>query len=97
VMLLARVSRLLADRCVDGISANTDRMRHYAEASSAIVTPLNRVLGYEKAATIAKAAIAQGISIRQAVIDGGYVDRGDITQAQLDELLDVRDMTRRPS
>ncbi|HWU31969.1 MAG TPA: class II fumarate hydratase, partial [Marmoricola sp.] len=78
ISLLANVTRLLADRCVDGITANPDRMRHYAEASSAIVTPLNRVLGYEKAAAIAKAAIAQEISIRQAVLDGGYVERGEV-------------------
>ena len=96
ISLLANVSTLLADRCVTGISANPDRLRHFAEASAAIVTPLNRVLGYEKSAAIAKAAVAQGISIRQAVLDGGYVDRGEITEAQLDELLDVHRMTLRP-
>lgn len=96
VSLLANVTTLLADRCIDGITANPDRLRHYAEASTAIVTPLNRVLGYEKAAAIAKVAVAQGISIRQAVIDGGYVERGEISEPQLDELLDVHKMTVRP-
>ena len=96
ISLLSNVTTLLADRCIAGITANPDRMRHFAEASAAIVTPLNRVLGYEKAAAIAKAAVAQGISIRQAVLDGGYVDRGEITEAQLDDLLDVRGMTVRP-
>jgi len=97
ISLLSNVTTLLADRCIAGVTANAGRMRHYAEASAAIVTPLNRVLGYEKAAAIAKAAVAQGISIRQAVIDGGYVDRGEITEAALDELLDVHGMTVRPS
>ncbi|MGN6722378.1 MAG: class II fumarate hydratase [Marmoricola sp.] len=96
ISLLANVVKLLADRCIAGITANPDRLRHFAESSAAIVTPLNRVLGYEKAAAIAKAAVANGISIRQAVIDGGYVERGEITDAQLDELLDVRKMTVRP-
>ena len=96
ISLLAKVTRLLADRCIDGITANRDHMRHNAEASSAIVTPLNRVLGYEKAAAIAKAAIAQGISIRQAVLDGGYVERGEVTEAQLDDLLNVKKMTNPP-
>jgi len=96
ISLLSNVVTLLADRCIAGITANPDRLRHFAEASAAIVTPLNRVLGYEKAAAIAKAAVAKGISIRQAVLDGGYIDRGEITEAQLDELLDVRKMTVRP-
>lgn len=94
IALLANTTRLLADRCIDGIVARPARLREFAEASAAIVTPLNRVLGYEKAAAIAKAAVAQGISIRQAVIDGGYVERGEITEAQLDESLDVQKMTR---
>lgn len=96
VSLLAKVTTLLADRCITGTTANPERLRHHAEASAAIVTPLNRVLGYEKAAAIAKTAVAQGISIRQAVLDGGYVDRGELTETQLDELLDVYSMTVRP-
>ena len=96
IALLANVARLLADRCISGITANADRMRQFAESSAAIVTPLNRVLGYEKAAAIAKAAVKNGISIRQAVLDGGYVERGEITETQLDELLDVHRMTVRP-
>ncbi|MGN6162458.1 MAG: class II fumarate hydratase, partial [Marmoricola sp.] len=52
ISLLANVTTLLADRCIAGITANEERSRHYAEASAAIVTPLNRVLGYEKAAAI---------------------------------------------
>ncbi|MGN6160782.1 MAG: hypothetical protein ACTHOG_03660 [Marmoricola sp.] len=54
------------------------------------------MLGSEKAAAIAKAAVKQGISIRQAVLEGGYVDRGEISEQQLDELLDVQNMTVRP-
>src|SRR5690606_37550879 len=57
ITLLANASRLLADRCVDGIEANTERMREYAESSPSIVTPLNRYIGYEEAAKVAKQAL----------------------------------------
>src|SRR5690606_10836022 len=54
IRLLTNVSRLLADRCVSGITANVARLREYAESSPSIVTPLNRYVGYEEAARIAK-------------------------------------------
>ena len=91
--LLANSSRLLADRAVDGIEANTERARRNAEASPSIVTPLNRVLGYESSAKIAKHAVAQGITVREAVVALGFVERGEITEEQLDALLDVTTMT----
>jgi fumarate hydratase class II len=91
--LLTQASRLLAE-CVEGITADRDRMRAYAESSPSIVTPLNKYVGYEAAAKIAKQALAAGSTIRQTVIDLGYVERGEITEAQLDEALDVERMTR---
>ncbi|MDQ3592007.1 MAG: class II fumarate hydratase, partial [Actinomycetota bacterium] len=94
--LLANASRLLAERCVDGITANAERCREYAESSPSVVTPLNRYLGYENAAKVAKQAIAERKTIREVVLEQGYVERGDLTQEQLDEALDVLSMTRRP-
>ena len=94
IRLLANVTRLLADRCVDGITANADRVREYAESSPAIVTPLNRFLGYEEAASIAKQALAERRTIRAVVIDRGHVASGRLTEDQLDEALDVMRMTR---
>jgi fumarate hydratase class II len=96
VALLASVSRLLADRCVAGITADVERCRRYAESSPSIVTPLNRFLGYEAASKIAKAAVAEGKTIREVVLQQGYVDRGDISIEQLDDALDVLAMTRAP-
>ncbi len=93
VRLLAAASRLLATRCVDGLTANTDRLRTYAESSPAIVTPLNRLIGYEAAAAVAKQAVAEGRTIREVVLARGHVERGDLTEAQLDEALDVTGMT----
>jgi fumarate hydratase, class II len=93
IQLLTNASRLLAD-CVLGITADTDRMRAYAESSPSIVTPLNKYVGYEAAAKIAKQALANGATIRQTVLDLGYVERGELTEQQLDEALDVDRMTR---
>ena len=94
IRLLSSVTRLLADRCVDGITANVERLREYAEGSPAIVTPLNRFLGYEEAASIAKQALAERRTIREVVLDRGHVEAGRITEEQLDEALDVMRMTR---
>jgi fumarate hydratase class II len=89
IRLLANVSRLLADRCIDGIEADVARCREHAESSPSIVTPLNRYLGYENAAKAAKKSLAEGITIRQAVVDLGFVAEGLVTEQQLDEALDV--------
>nr|WP_034093126.1 class II fumarate hydratase [Streptacidiphilus albus] len=94
VRLLANVARLLADRTVDGITANTDRLREYAESSPSVVTPLNRWIGYEEAAKTAKQALAERKTIRQVVLERGYVEQGRLTEQQLDEALDVLRMTR---
>ncbi len=93
VRLLAACSRLLAERCVDGITADTERMRQYAESSPSVVTPLNKYVGYEAAAKIAKQALADGATIRETVLKLGYVERGELTEEQLDEALDVESMT----
>jgi fumarate hydratase class II len=92
--ILATSSRLLATRCVDGITADADRMRRYAESSPSVVTPLNRYIGYEEASKVAKQSLETGRTIREQVLAMGYVDRGDHTLEQLDAALDVERMTR---
>ena len=94
IRLLASVTRLLADRCIDGITANTERLRELAESSPSIVTPLNAFLGYEEAARIAKQSLAERKTIRDVVIERGHVAEGRITEEQLDVALDVDRMTR---
>ena len=96
IRLLSNVSRLFADRCIRGITANTERARQYAESSLSIVTPLNRFIGYEEAAKVAKQALAEGKTIRQVVLERGYVEAGKLTLEQLDQALDVMRMTRPP-
>jgi fumarate hydratase class II len=93
IRLLASSTRLLADTTIDGLVANLERDRAMAESSPSIVTPLNKVVGYENAAKIAKNAVAKGITIRDSVIDLGFVERGEVTLEQLDEKLDVLSMT----
>ncbi|MFE7562855.1 class II fumarate hydratase [Kitasatospora sp. NPDC057500] len=94
VRLLANSARLLADRAVDGVTANVERAREYAESSPSVVTPLNRYIGYEEAAKVAKQALAERRTIRQVVLERGYVEQGKLTVEQLDEALDVLRMTR---
>jgi fumarate hydratase class II len=94
IRLIAAVARLFADRCVAGITPDENRMREYAEGSPAIVTPLNRHLGYDEAAAVAKQALAQRRTIREVVVERGHLASGKLTEAQLDEALDVLRMTR---
>ncbi|MGP3946238.1 MULTISPECIES: class II fumarate hydratase [Streptomyces] len=93
IRLLTNVSRLLADRTIDGITANAERAREYAESSPSVVTPLGRYLGYEEAAKVAKRSLAERKTIRAVVLESGYVERGLLTVEQLDEALDVLRMT----
>ena len=93
IRLLSTSTRLLADRCIDGITANRERMRMYAESSPSVVTPLNRYIGYENASKVAKKSLAEEKTIRQVVLEMGFVDNGDLTEQQLDEALDVARMT----
>ena len=96
VRLLANTSRVMADKMIDGITANVDRARFLAEASPSIVTPLNKYIGYENAAKIAKKAVAEGLTIRETVVAMGFLERGELTEEQLDTALDVMSMTRPP-
>ena len=93
IRLLTNSSRALADKTIDGLTANLTRSRALAESSPAIVTPLNKIIGYEAAAKIAKHSVANAQTVREAVIDLGFVERGEITLEQLDIALDVMSMT----
>jgi fumarate hydratase class II len=96
IRLLANASRVLADKAIEGLEANKDRALALAESSPAIVTPLNKVIGYEAAAKIAKHSVEKSITIREAVIDLGFVERGEISEADLDKALNVLSMTKPP-
>jgi fumarate hydratase class II len=93
IRLLSNASRVLADKTVDGLEVNAERATALAGSSPSIVTPLNKIIGYEAAAKIAKHAVAKKITVREAVVDLGYVERGEISEEQLDEKLDLLSMT----
>jgi len=95
IRLLTQASRLLADRCIAGITTDPARLRRYAESSPSVVTPLNKYVGYETAAAIAKRSLAEGTTIRETVIAMGLVRDGVLTLEQLDAALDVDRMTGR--
>ncbi len=87
--LLANVSRVLADRCVAGLEADVERCRTYALSSPAIGTALNPYIGYEEAAKVIKASLAEGKDLRTVVLE-----RGLLSPEEADKALDVEAMTR---
>lgn len=90
---LGNVAGLLAERCVDGIVANAERCLELAESSASIVTPLNRYIGYENAAKIAKNAVKHKLTVKESALELGFVERGEISEADLDQALNVAEMT----
>ena len=92
IRLLANVSRVAAEKMVDGLTANVERCRFLAEASPSTVTPLNKLIGYDAAAKIPKYSVAHKVTVREAVVALGYVERGEVTEEQLDAALDVTKM-----
>src|SRR3712207_3755588 len=89
IRLLASVSRLLADRAIDGIEANEENCKRYAESSPSIGTSLNPFIGYERAAEVIKESTKTGRSIRELVLERGWM-----TDAELDRALDVLSLTK---
>ena len=67
----------LADRCVDGITANADRMRETVEHSIGLVTALSPTIGYEQATYVAKQALQTGQSVREVVLGEHIMTRED--------------------
>src|SRR3984893_12527772 len=89
IRLLASVSRVFADKCIIGIEADVERCRTYALSSPSIGTALNPYIGYEEAGKVIKAAVAEGKDLRTVVLE-----RGLMTEAEVDKALDVVAMTR---
>src|SRR4051794_7222872 len=79
----------LAKRCVSGITANRDHLRHQVENSIGLVTALNPYIGYEKATQIASEALHTGASVYDLVLSKGL-----LSKAELDEILKPENMTQ---
>jgi aspartate ammonia-lyase len=87
--MLGRACRTLAQRCIQGITANAEHCRRMVENSIGLVTALNPILGYERSAEIAKEALATGRGVTEIVLEKGYLSR-----EQLDDLLSPENMTK---
>jgi fumarate hydratase, class II len=88
IKLLASASRLLAEKCVDGIQANREQNERYAELTLSAATALNPYIGYDKVAEIVKETSASGRSLREVAREAG------VEESVLDEALDYRKMAK---
>ena len=88
ITLLASASRLFAEKCVDGIQANREMNKRYAELTLSAATALNPYIGYDKAAEIVKEAASSGRSLREVAREAG------VEESVLDEALDYRKMAK---
>ena len=88
IKLLAGAAKILAEKCVNGISANETRCRALIESSLAMCTSLAPVIGYEQAAAIAKDAYATNKTVREVAKEKKILPKG-----KLEELLDPMKMT----
>jgi fumarate hydratase class II len=88
ITYLAAACRAFAARCVDGITANTERAQALAESTLVLVTALNPVVGYDEGAAISKEAAATGRSLREVALDHG------VAPDVLDKVLDLRAAAR---
>jgi fumarate hydratase class II len=88
IRLLASASRLLAEKCVDGIEANRETAERYAELTLSAATALNPYIGYDRASEIVKEAAASGRSLREVAREHG------VDESVLDEALDYRAMAK---
>jgi aspartate ammonia-lyase len=86
--MLTNASRVLAERCIEGIVADAAQCAYWLERSPAIVTALAPRIGYAEAAKLAKEAVVRNVSVRQLVME-----KGILSATELDEVLDLRAMT----
>jgi len=87
ITLLASASRLLAEKCVDGIEANRERNEQYAEDTLSTATALNPYIGYDKASKIAHHAMDKDLTLKAAALELGFV-----TEAEFDRVVDPAKM-----
>ncbi|MEX2156354.1 MAG: aspartate ammonia-lyase [Gemmatimonadales bacterium] len=87
-MILTNATRVLAERCVEGIQADAAQCAYWLERSPALVTALAPKIGYAEAAKLAKEAVAKNVTVRQLVMEKGL-----LKGKELEEVLDVRAMT----
>ena len=85
--LLANFLPIVRTRCVDGITANPEKCRHYLEESPSVITALTPKIGYARAAEIFKEAVTRGVRVRQVLLDEKIVTEEELDQAMTPEAL----------
>jgi aspartate ammonia-lyase len=85
--LLLHFLPVVRTRCVDGITANAEKCRHYLEESPSVVTALTPKIGYAKAAEVFKEAVSRGVRVRQILLDNKIVTEEELNQAMTPEAL----------
>jgi len=88
IRILGAATRLLAERCVDGLEANEETLRRHAESTPAIATALNPHIGYDRGTEIVNEAVASRRTIREVALEKG------VDEETLDRALDLRAMAR---
>jgi aspartate ammonia-lyase len=86
--IVGRATRVLAERCVDGIEADEAQCAYWLERSPALVTALAPKIGYAEAAKLAKEAVATGLTVKELVMKKRILE-----DKELEEVLDLRAMT----
>ncbi|MGE5656100.1 MAG: aspartate ammonia-lyase [Actinomycetota bacterium] len=92
IEILGNTIHALTEKCIEGIEANRDRCRYYAEGSLALVTALNTHIGYLNAAAVAKESLETGKSLREIVLERGLMSVEDLTK-----VLDLEKMSAMPT
>jgi fumarate hydratase class II len=86
--IIINATKAFTEKCVCSVSANREKAEGWLARNAILVTALNPVIGYAKGAEVAKEAMARGLTVRQVVLDKGY-----LTPEEVDKLLDVRTLT----
>ena len=89
IRLLADAADSFAERCVEGITANEERIEELVNRSLMLVTALNPKIGYDKATEVAKKAHKEGTTLKESALALGYV-----TEAEFDEIVDPAKMVK---
>src|SRR3989344_1964051 len=89
IELLSNAAKTFAEKCVSGITVNRDKCSFYVENSMALATALNPHIGYDKAAAVVKESLQTGKTIKELVLEKGYLDK-----KKLDEVLNPKNLTR---
>jgi fumarate hydratase class II len=80
--------RAFSDKCVRGIEANKEKAEGWLAKNAILVTALNPVIGYQKGAEVAKEAMATDRTVREVVVNKGY-----LSPEEADRILNVRALT----